>query len=143
MNKAMEREIKFRGKGVDNGEWVYGYYYYNWRTKQHIIHCSKSEGVLVDKTFEVIPESVGQFTGLLDKNEKEIYDGDIVHYTQHEGYLLESFVGEIIWSIEDACWCYEYGGYYYHFCDSDEVQQDLLNHMEIIGSIHDNPELLK
>ena len=72
----MNREIKFRGKRIDNGEWVYGdlLHFGNKTEILRDIQCGPNESI------KVIPESVNQFTGLYDKDGKEIYEGDILQY---------------------------------------------------------------
>lgn len=124
----MKRQIKFRGKRVDTGEWVIGclvgYHqaYYDGNSNRVCI----DSGILT--TTEVISDTVGQFTGLLDKNGKEIYEGDI----------SQDKLGRI--SICE----FHHGGYWVRTIEtsySERLHSD--SQIEVIGSVHDNPELLK
>lgn len=127
------REVIFRGKQTDNGEWIEGAYspfHLNFgerEEKPHIIIISDDEDI--DGLWcEVIPETVGQYTGLTDKNGVRIFEGDIVDYISSD-VIGNPKTGTII--VEDMT-DYDTMIYLNH---SDELQ--------IIGNIHDNPEILK
>ena len=127
------REILFRGK-TDDGEWVYGSFCMDAREQFNglcgvdgfIRLYDKAKGKM--QTYEVDRETVGQYTGLLDKHGKRIFEGDIVDYISSD-VIGNPKTGTII--VEDMT-DYDTMIYLNH---SDELQ--------IIGNIHDNPELLK
>lgn len=147
----MNYRYKFRGKRVDNGDWVCGAYSpYSW-----INGVRKNEPLIIiisndtnDGTcHSVIPETVGQYTGLKDKNGVEIYEGDVVN--MH--YFFENFrpgsLGifedekEIIGTVGiDECGTYTESDseIYYWF----NYLQDPNEELEVIGNIHDNKELM-
>jgi uncharacterized phage protein (TIGR01671 family) len=138
------REILFRGQRVDTGEWVCG------NLITHITfyypHIAGMVEYLGDGRFEapsehweeldVIPETIGQFTGITDKNNKKIFEGDIVYCNMSYGGGFLPHAGEIVYTTFGA------------FATKNEAGETLLhNHdlhsFEIKGNIHDNPELLK
>lgn len=150
------REIIFRGKRKDNGEWVEGNYEWYHKPEKHII-----SNPYTGETKGVLPETVGQFTGLTDKNGKKIFEGDIVKYSdEEECYYHEEyteFISEIV---------FEKGAFGIgcreelpidldYWCDNDNFvslwelywnlncEQYELPMFEVIGNIHDNPELLE
>lgn len=118
------REILFRGKRVDNGEWLYGCYY-------HCIGTAYGATFIVVNDFgfiEVIPHTVGQYTGLTDKKGKKIFEGDIVKNSRDVGLL---YYKEKNSAFTVKGW--EYGYWLWH--DKEDI--------EVIGNIYDNPELLE
>ena len=133
------REILFRGKQTDNGEWIEGAYspfHLNFgerEEKPHIIIISDDEDI--DGLWcEVIPETVGQYTGLTDKNGKKIFDGDIVECVSGGEQAV------ISWLKYSACFGLSFDGW---CCGFDNYDDNLPSDFEVIGNIHDNPELLE
>ena len=124
----MAREILFRGKRTDNGEWAEG----------ELIHAVPSgiPGIRIPSRtalliYSVIPETVGQFTGLTGRNGKRIFEGDIVQWPGRKEVGLVQY-GEF------NCSCCE-GVFGWHFGTEDIREHDSY---EVIGNIHDSPELL-
>lgn len=123
------REILFRGKRVDNGEWVCGYLYrLSERLNPFIMFVNSNA-----ESHEVILETVGQFTGLCDKNGNKIFEGDFVKVTTGlEGYK-STYHSTIHRVTYDVCNCGV--AVFYPFDNSDMIEA------EVIGNIYDNPEL--
>lgn len=128
------REILFRGKRADNGEWVEGNLFIPDYPDKPTEICIGTNVVRI--TYEVIPETVGQYTGLTDKNGKKVFEGDIVRDEQ-SGYECA-----IKWFSEYACFvglANNSGHMEYEF---DEFVISL-NNLIVVGSIHDNSEYME
>lgn len=133
------REILFRGKRV-NGTWKYGSYVEHYGSTQIYL----KDGVDTDgfDRYHVDPDTVGQFTGLTDKNGRKIFEGDIIKWkylcNDHLVYQVvyekgtAGFVTRRNFNNRDGIDCY-----------SDSVFDDDGDMSEVIGNIHDNPELLQ
>ena len=128
------REILFRGKRKDNGEWVHGSLItetspFNKNMVMTHIYDNGCNEILVD------PRTIGQYTGLTDKNGKKIFEGDIL-----EGDLEDSLDPGARWrSI--VVW----GTFGWMCKDRQRLPMDAFDILEgeVIGNIHDNPELIK
>ncbi len=136
------REILFRGKRADNGEWVEGAFlndrdgsFYICPVVSDITYGDNGNRRRIGCWYKVDPSTIGQYTGLTDKNGKKIFEGDIVRcgtgrICKVTFFTSPSFSGFDLVAI---------GGF-----DSPPPHNwDLFADTEIIGNIHDNPELLK
>ena len=141
----MDREILFRAVSQLDGNWVYGSLIkYDYErpnmedlSKPHIessydICRKESDWCFSYKNIPVFKETIGQFTGLTDKNETKIFEGDVVKVS---GVAK----AKIIWNNEDACFAFDYGKNGRPLC-LDFVDDTSI---EVIGNIYDNPELLE
>ena len=133
----MEREILFRGK-TKQGKWLYGFYHNETSIESPSSDRKVTRHHIYTQDFDkfVIPETVGQFTGLTDKNGTKIFEGDIVKgylgYGDNENNIAyieyqEDSMGFVLVEILKE----DYGKYF-----------EISDNMEVIGNIHDNPELL-
>ena len=131
------REILFHGKRADNGEWIEG------DLIQVGLHdkpkyASIMPQIPVSSVYPVLPETVGQYTGLTDKNGKRIFEGDIIERVSDGERAV------ISWLKYSACfglsfdgWCCGFDNYF------DNYDDNLPGDFEVVGNIHDNPELLR
>ena len=151
----MSREIKFRGKRIDNNQIVFGCLVNNMWTYSELAQFEKgikvceiftgeygsdnwSDAIEEDNfIFSVYPESVGQYTGLKDKNGECVYEGDIIEFQNTEGQGLIKKV----WFCEKMCSLMIGNLRWSTITESGFFQPSQLI-FEIIGNIHENPELL-
>ena len=140
------REMLFRGRRIDNGEWVEGnavkkidpllgiaYWFIVRQELQN--SCITGEPTILESTvtwYKVEPVTIGQYTGLKDKNDKRIFEGDIVR-------------GNHFWHEKQKIYqvAFDYGEFYLVNDSGTACRHEHIEDIEVIGNIHDNPELLE
>lgn len=152
------REILFRGKCTDTGRWYEGQYIHLHKTTycvkedydrypdndiHQIVFEHMTDWGLPNQYFraDVIPETVGQYTGLTDKNGKKIFEGDVVRYTERRLGGEDVSVANIVEFIEGAFAVHHY--FLNHWLRDVAGGSARLSNIEVIGNIHDHPELLE
>ncbi len=142
------REIKFRGYSIDLKRFVYGLliekdgvyyilekaigtYSYSKTRKNNVYDCLG--GRFRFELHKVEKESIGQYTGLKDKNGKEIYEGDIVHWHRSKG--VKDVIDKVVYDNDYLCYRIGIWGIFF--------KPKLNNNVEVIGNIYKNPELAK
>lgn len=154
------REILFRGKRCHTGEWIEGYVY-------RVIEKQKTPFLMVKDmhaiTYEVDAETIGQYTGLEDKNGQRIFEGDIVKcsHTIHNPEEDQHVPRRAYDFHEEKSLLFGFSTYVYlrnyevrnvkgiwvlrNGCDGHNLTESYIHwhNIEVIGNIHDNPELLK
>ena len=129
---GMSREIWFRGK-MGKGDWIYGCYVLTPDDGPVIMTCADWGGKF---SHPVILSTVGQFTGLCDKNGVKIFEGDILRDGLGDDGIVTYF--ESIASFK-----FRVGNEVWNLNEGDPNRPTQLQYTEVIGNIHDNPELLK
>lgn len=157
------RDIIFRGKRNDTGEWVEGYYVCLGGTYHYILTGKLviSHGTVLFKKYIVIPETVGQYTGLTDINGKKIFEGDIIRYADMYDYncYLESLdnveaydgvdygniwtVDEVVYGIKVGYPAFDLNRHDFEVNGLSELVESRQYQYEVVGNIYDNPEMLK
>jgi len=154
----MDREVLYRGKRLDNGEWVEGDRVEQNNPEYHDYIITEFAAdvdnrhidILTCDIYEVAPATVGQYTGLKDRNGKRIFEGDVVRFQfdndddpwPHK--RTEKHIGRVFWQDFRSSFAIAMGRN-----GSKNINNDLWkyvqngNRVEVIGNIHDNPELLK
>ncbi len=139
-----------KAKRKDNGEWVTGYYVFQRKCSgvfgQMISELDFDRHLIIDlrgNSHEVIPETVGQCTGLEDKNGKLIFEGDILRDKESEFIGTVKFndvIASFVVVINDTTPTF----YHWSWLNKGDVTRDkILKNTEVIGNIHDNRELLE
>ena len=134
------REILFRGKRTDCDAWVEGDFIQAFRGNQ-LSSCSIMPNTPTAYCWKVDPETVGQYTGLTDKNGKRIFEGDICRFK----HFNNVHVGKIVFNVKTASfvmWYQSIVGAYGEKA-THKMLLSVCDNIEVVGNIHDNSELLE
>ncbi len=139
------REILFRAKRADNGGWEYGQLKSihkggkNYETAYYILNIYGESRLAKDA---IDPNTIGQFTGLCDKNGEKVFEGDIVR-TESSTLIVKNGITKI--SCCGCCYDYhDYIGFYFESLNGEvDMYEEITKGIEVVGNIHDNPELLE
>lgn len=130
------REILFKAKRIDNGDWVQGYYMPRpnspGKPRYYIVLVGEA------KWYEIDLKTLCQYTGKIDEAGKKIFDGDIIGfidlYSTESGYSESSCLGEVVWSKEECC---------FHVTNRLSAESwEVLDECKVVGNVFDNKELL-
>ena len=148
------REILFRGKREYTNEWIYG----DLLTSTDIVNCTEiAENTGMGDRYDVIPETVGQYTGLTDMNYTKIFEGDILQRNNNPKDIVKTVFGKFsVIDAETETAVDEVTGWHCEVIPTDAISEVLpfclpmpltdyyINrcNAEVIGNVHDNPELL-
>ncbi|HAA6093767.1 TPA: hypothetical protein U0W02_001915 [Listeria monocytogenes] len=144
------REIEFRGKRIDNGEWVYGNLM-QFEDSATFIFADERKGAstltyahfIINNMHAIDEKTIGQYTVLKDKNGKKIFEGDIVAFSEDDFRVFNS---QVEYFSEDGYPAFDIkvpSTYYFDSNVFSEVSMSGLYEIEVIGNIHENPELLE
>ena len=131
------REILFKAKRIDNGEWVEGCYLLS--NEKHFIYAEYIEHYCMPVIIkaEIDPETLCQFTGLCDKNGNKIWENDILMAHLDESYPEDATYETVEWGV--AGWVGHEAG----STDREYLGEFDIKHFEVVGNIFDNKELLQ